>query len=339
MSGGGSCYLRTDETVDIFTGIQHTLLDATALLYLPITSEKITPEDTKLLRTADVVLYCAGFTEVEESEVWDRSWSLVENEGRIIKHVSALNPNTIVIITAGGGLETESWIHSVPAVLHSLYLGQSVGTAISEVIFGIINPSGKLPFTMAKQWADFASTKNYVQHPEKMNPLRAWGPPGINGIRKIWTVDYQEGLMVGYRHFDTNQVAPQFPFGFGLSYTQFTLAGLSLSTKEMTREESIIIKLHITNTGKRPGAEVVQLYLRDIESSLFRPIKELKAFNKIFLEPGDTKEIQFVITESHLQFFDPTSHRWVSESGFFEVLIGTSSRHISLKERFELKET
>ncbi|UYP44824.1 Beta-hexosaminidase [Candidatus Lokiarchaeum ossiferum] len=335
-SGGGSCYFRTDETINIFDGLKQYIGEEIQIVPLTLSKTKISLDDESILRDADAIIYCTGFTEVEESECWDRSWKLTDSENTTITNISQINQKMVVVITAGAGLETESWIHQVPAVLHSLYLGQNVGKAICQVLFGEVNPSGKLPFTMAKKWEDFESTKNYVKKPEKVNFLRIWGPQGKKGVRKIWTANYKEGLMVGYRHFDTNQVKPQFPFGFGLSYTSFEMSNLQLSKKQINPNESISVSLDIKNIGEVSGAETVQLYIQDMESTFFRPLKELKGFEKIFLAPDELKVIHFEITEDLLQFYDDKSRNWKSELGLFKLLIGNSSQNIILEDIFEL---
>lgn len=337
-SGGGSCYFRTDETINIYDGLKQ--YNGSDIQIIPLTQSKgkISVDDENILRDADAIIFCAGYTEVEESECWDRPWKLTDSENVIITKLSKINQKIVVVITAGAGLETESWIHHVPAVLHSLYLGQNVGKAICQVLFGEVNPSGKLPFTMAKKWEDFESTKNYVRKPEKVNLLRIWGPQGKKGVRKIWTADYKEGLMVGYRHFDTNQVTPQFPFGFGLSYTSFELSNLQLSQKRLNPKQSITVSLDVKNIGNVSGAETVQLYIHDVESTFFRPSKELKGFEKVFLAPNELKKINFEITEELLQFYDDKSGNWTSELGLFKLLIGNSSRNIILEELIELTE-
>lgn len=297
-----------------------------------IETDKIRPvlqaSDTEVIRDADIVLFSAGFTHVEESECYDRSWELPFNQGKLIRTVSSINRNTAVILTAGGGVETESWIHCVPALLHTFYLGENAGTAIGEVLFGEVNPSGKLPFSMAKKWDDFASTSHYVKNPSGISVIRILGPQGSSLLRKPWTVEYREKLMVGYRHFDTAGIEPQFPFGFGLSYTEFTYSDFILSSGIITGEDSIHVSVKVTNTGETAGSEIVQLYIKDNESCLIRPEKELKGFEKVYLEPGESRELIFTVEEEQLKYFDHRIGSWIVEPGEFILFIGSSSREI-----------
>ncbi|MBF9017864.1 MULTISPECIES: glycoside hydrolase family 3 protein [unclassified Oceanispirochaeta] len=334
--GGGSCCVKSYDKVNISDGIRSMVSDSVQINSIATEkkSYKLTDEDRMLISDADVVLVSAGFSNVEESECWDRSWELPFQQDRLIKEAAQLNSSTIVLLTAGGGVETESWIEDTAALLHTFYLGQNTGTAIAEVLFGDVNPSGKLPFTMAKKWNDFESTKYYVKKPEAISFLRVVGPQGSNAIRKPWTLKYSEKMMVGYRHFDTAGVEPQFPFGYGLSYTDFAISEAILSKDSIKKGEACEISFIVENKGKREGAEVVQLYIHDREASLIRPEKELKGFEKVFLEPGESKKIILPILPEYLEFYN--NGAWSSESGQFTILIGNSSRQIAASLELEL---
>lgn len=336
--GGGSSFIKTDAKIDIITGLALEAPEVT-LEEVPYRNHRLTAEEKDSIVKADVVILCAGFTTWEESECYDRSWELPEKQTLLIRKVAALNPNTVVVLSAGGGVETESWIYEVPAVLHSLYLGETVGTAVAKVLLGKAAPGGKLPFTMAKRWQDFASTEYYVSKPDSFDLKRVGGPQGGQGNpnkRAVWQMPYDEGLEIGYRHFDSARIEPQFPFGFGLSYTEFELSDAKL---RMSRSNDVVAKVSVTvtNTGDRAGSEVVQLYIHDVDSSVFRPDKELKGFKKVHLEPGKSEKVEFTIEEKHLQFFDVASNQWVAEEGQFDALVGTSSLDIAANLRFELK--
>jgi beta-glucosidase len=203
------------------------------------------------------------------------------------------------------------WIDKVPSVVNAWFGGEEMGNAIADVLFGDVNPSGKLPVTLLKEWKDSPAYGRY---------------PGENG-----SVGYDEGLYVGYRHFDKHNVEPQFPFGHGLSYTTFAYSDLRVSSGELA-----LVSLKLRNNGKREGAEVVQLYVRDVESSVDRPVKELKAFRRVSLEPGETQTVSFALDKSAFAFYDVKRRDWVAEPGTFEVLVGSSSRDIRLKAIFEL---
>jgi beta-glucosidase len=210
------------------------------------------------------------------------------------------------------------WIHDVPAVLYAWYGGQEAGHAVGDLLFGIAVPSGKLPVTFPARIEDSTAYGHY---------------PGEN-----LHVEYGEGIYVGYRGFDKRRVEPLFPFGFGLSYTTFEYGGLRVSKPTVKKGETAEVSLQVRNGGTRAGAEVVQLYLRDVESSLDRPEKELKGFRRVMLQPGQTETVAFTLDQSALSFFDPGKNDWVAEPGAFEVLIGGSSRDIRLRGTFGLVE-
>ncbi|MHA1718588.1 MAG: beta-glucosidase family protein [Promethearchaeota archaeon] len=326
--GGGSSYTITYGVRSIFESIKAIVGNMTELIYLPINKNKINASDAEVISSADYVILAVGLSNLEDSEFWDRSWKMPEKQNNLIQKVANLNPATIVIFNAGGGIKTESWIHMVSAVIHSFYLGQNAGDVIAEIIFGIINPSGKLPFTMAKKWDDFSSVKNYPKHTTKVSYKLMFPGTSPRQRWKSFPIEYEEGIMIGYRHFDTNNIEPQFPFGFGLSYTTFKYSNIRISSTKISKDESLEILVDVTNSGKRVGKEIVQLYIKDLECSLPRPKKELKGFEKILLRSGETKTIKFIINPSQLAFYDDEIHDWRVEPGTFEVLIGSSSRDI-----------
>ena len=267
-----------------------------------------------LAAKSDVAIVFAGLTHEWESEGFDRpDMELPGEQVKLIEQVAAANPNTIVVINAGSPLSM-NWLDKVAAVAWAWYPGQEGGNAIADVLFGDVNPSGKLPTTFPKRLQDNPAYINY---------------PGENG--KVY---YGEGLFVGYRYYDKKDIAPLFPFGFGLSYTTFAYRNLTLSATEFGAGDAIRIGADVQNTGKRAGKEIVQVYLRDVQSRLVRPEKELKAFAKVALEPGETKTVTFTLDDAALSYYDPAVKRWVAEAGEFEVLVGSSSRDIRLTGRF-----
>jgi beta-glucosidase len=208
------------------------------------------------------------------------------------------------------------WLDSIPAVLYAWYGGQEVGHAIGDLLFGVAAPSGKLPVTFPRRIEDSTAYGHY---------------PGAN-----LHVEYGEGIFVGYRGFDRAQTEPLFSFGHGLSYTTFEYSGLTVAPANVKADGKVEVRLQVRNTGTRPGAEVVQLYVHDVESSLPRPEKELKAFGRVMLQPGESRALTFTLDRSALQFFDPGKKDWIAEKGAFEVLVGASSRDIRLKGAFSL---
>jgi len=210
----------------------------------------------------------------------------------------------------------QGWIDQAKALLWCWYPGQNGAVAVAEALLGEINPSGKLPFTAAKRLEDRSCATCY--HDE-------------DGDKRVRMAD---GVFGGYRHFDRHGVAPRFAFGFGLSYTRFEYANLQLSSSEMRGDEPLGLTFELTNAGDRAGAEVVQLYIRDVESRLPRPEKELKGFVKVRLEPGETRTVEMEIPRRALEYYDPDTRAWVAEDGEFEALIAASAADIRLRAGF-----
>jgi beta-glucosidase len=208
------------------------------------------------------------------------------------------------------------WINKVPVVLQLWYDSQEQGNALADILFGDANPSGKLPTTFPIRLQDNPAYINY---------------PGENG-----KVRYGEGIFVGYRYYDKKEVSPLFPFGHGLSYTTFKYSNLRLSAKSMTPNDLLKVRVDVTNTGKVAGKEVVQLYVRDVDATVARPEKELKAFAKVELAPKQTKTVTFTLDREAFWYFDVRHNEWSTEPGEFEILLGSSSRDIRLTEGFTL---
>jgi beta-glucosidase len=270
-----------------------------------------------LAAKSDVAIVFAGLTDEWESEGFDRpDMELPGDQARLIEQVAAANPNTIVVLNVGSPLRM-NWLDDVAAVVQAWYLGQETGNAIADVLFGDVNPSGKLPTTFPRRLPDNPTYLNY---------------PGENG-----QVLYGEGLFIGYRYYDKKDIAPLFPFGYGLSYTTFAYRNLELSKPKYAAGDAIRFSVDVENTGSRAGKEIVQVYLRDVHPRLMRPEKELKAFAKVALDPGETKTITFTLGEEALSYYDPASKRWVAEAGKFQVLVGSSSCDIRLVESFDFK--
>lgn len=283
-----------------------------------------------LMKKADAVVLCVGFSYCTEGEFHDRPWRLSAKDRKLILKAAANQARTIVVLNTGGAVETEEWSGKVPAIVDAFFPGDPSGNIIADVLMGKINPSGKLPFTFGKKWNDYSSVSNYVDKPEKFGLLRITGPAGNRTLRRLKKpFVYEEGVFVGYRHFDTAGIEPAFAFGHGLSYTNFEIFGLKLSGGKMKKDGSLEVSVTVKNTGNVDGSEVVQLYISDSESSLPRPAKELKAFEKVFLKAGESGTVKMNITEESLRFYNPSKQGWCVEPGEFTVSVGNSSRNIS----------
>jgi beta-glucosidase len=266
---------------------------------------------------ADVAIIIAGTNREVETEGHDRrDIFLPFGQDELIKAVSRANKNTIVVIIAGAPCDLNSTTSSAPALLYAWYNGSEAGNALADILLGTINPSGKLPFTLPVKLEDIGA-----------HALNAY--PG-----KDLTVDYKESILVGYRWLDTKNIAPLFPFGHGLSYTSFEYSGLRVLQQD---PEKLHVELTLKNTGKMKGKEVVQCYIRDEKCSVLRPYKELKAFQKIELSPGQSTTVSFNITKTALSFFNENSGKWTFEPGNFTIMTGSSSRDIRLTSSINIE--
>ncbi len=282
----------------------------------------VNEEAKKLAAQADVVVVAAGFDPETESEGADRTFSLPPAQDELIEAMAAANKNTIVVITSGGNVEMIGWLDRVPALIETWYPGQEGGTALAEVLFGDVNPSGRLPVTFERRWEDNPVSKSY------------YPAAGTN------KVEYTEGVFVGYRGYEKNGAKPQFPFGYGLSYTNFSYGNLSVQqgiTKgggpEIWWAE---VSFDVTNNGQRAGAEVAQVYVSDTQSKVPRPAKELQGFAKIELKSGERKRVKVMLNQRSLSYYDVNAKQWRAEPGDFDVLVGSSSAKIELRGKISL---
>ncbi len=270
-------------------------------------------------RQADVAIIVAGFNHSRflDDEGWDRTnLCLPYGQNELIWRVVKANPRTIVVLVSGPAVELGPWLAQVSAVLQAHYSGMEGGHALARILFGDVNPSGKLTVTYPKRLMD--------------SPAHALDTyPGTNG-----TLFYKEGLLVGYRWFDTKNIEPLFPFGFGLSYTTFEYSNLKLVPGQGTNGPVVTAEFDITNTGSRAGAEVAQLYIHQENPSLPRPLKELKGFKKVFLKPGEKQTVSIPLDVRAFAFYDPAKAGWVAEAGGYKIQIGSSCRDIRLQDTF-----
>ncbi|MBO7495919.1 MAG: glycoside hydrolase family 3 C-terminal domain-containing protein [Salinivirgaceae bacterium] len=288
-------------------------------------AQELTDEAVRMAKDVDFVIFVGGMNKSngQDCEGTDRkSLELPYNQNNVVSEIVKVNPNLIFVNITGSPV-TMPWLDKVPAVVQTWFIGSEAGNAIADVLSGDVNPSGKLPLTYPAKLEDVGahSVGEYVG----------------NFSRTVVNVEYKEDILVGYRWFDTKKIKPLFPFGYGLSYTTFSYGKPSLSQTSMTADGSVTVKVDVTNTGKRAGAEVVQLYIADLKSSLPRPAKELKGFKKVQLNPGETKTVEFTIDRSALEFYNDATKQWTAEPGAFEAIIGASATDIKGKVKFELK--
>jgi len=242
--------------------------------------------------------------------------ALPGDQDALIQAVAAANKKTVVILNNGTPVTMTAWLKRVPGLVETWFPGQEGGHALAAVLFGDVNPSGKLPDTLAARREDYPDFGHF---------------PGTKGH-----VDYVEGIYVGYRHFDKAKITPLFPFGYGLSYTTFRYDALTLDRASLAPDGTVTASLNVTNTGRRAGAEVVEMYVHDPSPKIDKPVRELKAFAKVELAPGETKTVQFQIKPRALAYCDVPGKQWKADAGGYDVQVGASSRDIRQQAQVRL---
>ncbi len=277
--------------------------------------QTVAPEVLKLASMADAVVVAAGYDYETESEGSDRTFRLPPGQDDLIRQVAAANKNTVVVLTGGGGADMTAWLDGTPAVIQAWYPGQEGGTALAEILFGDVNPSGRLPVTFERKWED--------------NPAHASYYPASADTNRV---EYKEGVFVGYRGYEKNNTTPLFPFGHGLSYTTFKYSNLSVKGGSSRYE----VSFDVQNTGSREGAEVAQVYVGDTHSKVPRPAKELKGFAKVRLRPGETRKVTVPLDARSFSYYDAAAKQWHAEPGDYDILVGRSSAQIELRGKLTL---
>ncbi|WP_297328837.1 glycoside hydrolase family 3 C-terminal domain-containing protein [uncultured Bacteroides sp.] len=346
--GGGSSSLKVQRELSPFDGIKQRVGDQAEVVYARgyvgdasgeyngvvtgqnlkdnRTPEELIAEAVKVAQDADYVIFIGGLNKSngQDCEDSDREGlGLSYGQDAVISALAKANKNLIVVNISGNAIAMP-WVNEVPAIIQDWYLGSEAGHSLAAILMGDVNPSGKLPFTF----------------PVKLEDCPAHSLGEYTGKRSNDVIDikYNEGIFVGYRWTDKQKkVKPLFPFGHGLSYTSFEYGKPTATSKTMSADGNLTIKISVKNTGNREGQEVVQLYISDIKSSLPRPIKELKGFQKIKLAPGEEKTVTFTIDKEALSFFDDTQHAWIAEPGKFEAIIAASAADIKGVVPFDLK--
>jgi beta-glucosidase len=276
-------------------------------------------EAVELAKNSDAAVIFAGLHNRFESERFDRRRLELPNQDLLIKAVAEVNPNTIVVLNTGTPVLMNPWLDKVAAVVQTWYPGQEGGNAIADILVGNTNPSGKLPLSFIKSRDDSPAFKDY-----KDKSLKS---------------PYPEGIFVGYRYLERHGIEALFPFGHGLSYTRFEYSNLTVKPPEITGEEeefSVTVSVDVHNTGRRKGADVVQVYVKDVECSVERPVKELKGFAKANLEPGEKKTVTIKLNRDAFAFYDAVRRQWIVEPGEFEIMVGGSSKDIRIKNHLKI---
>ena len=295
-------------------------------LYETRSKEELTAEAVEKASQADVVIFVGGLnkSDYQDCEGHDRkSYDLPYAQNEVIEAILKVNPRLVYVNISGNGAVLP-WIQKVPAVVQAWFIGSEAGEAIASVLAGDVNPSGKLPFT----W--YASLDQCGAHATKSYP-GTWRED-----YKIIDEEYKEGIYVGYRWTDSRKIKPLFAFGHGLSYTTFQVGKATAATQELTPTTQLTITVPVTNTGNRAGSETVQLYISAKGSKIYRPVKELKAFRKVYLQPGETRNVELTIGADALSYYDEATSAWRTDAGKYEALIGTASNQLPAKYAFTL---
>ena len=346
--GGGSSSLKVQREILPLDGIRERFKDAEVdfargyvgdtvqsyngvtvgrSLYEVRSAAELTAEAVEKARQADVVIFFGGLnkSDHQDCEGHDRKdFALPYGQNQLVEALVKANPR-LVFVNISGNAVAMPWMAKVPAIVQGWFIGSEAGEALASVLSGDVNPSGKLPFTWHQQLDDCGA-----------HALNTY-PGTWRDDYKVIDEEYKEGIYVGYRWTDKQKIKPLFSFGHGLSYTTFRLGKATADKKQLTGDEKITFTVNVTNTGAKAGAETVQLYISDKEASVDRPVKELKAFDKVFLQPGESRDVTLSIGRDALSFYDEATHAWVAEAGTFDALIGTASDQLSSKVTFELK--
>ncbi|MGD1046441.1 MAG: glycoside hydrolase family 3 C-terminal domain-containing protein [Bacteroidota bacterium] len=282
------------------------------------------------IKSADVVLCNVG---TEDSEGWDRAFALPKDQEKRVLNCVNNNPNTIVIVTSGSGIRMTDWNDKAKAILYAWYGGQIGNKALAEILSGKVNPSGKLPITIEKEFKD---SPGYGYMPAGEILYNDWNGKQENA-HPVYDVNYKEGVFVGYRWYESKKIEPLYPFGYGLSFTVFDYSNLTVSKETINENDTLKVGLTVKNSGSKKGMEIIQVYVEDVESSVPRPVKELKAFKKVELNNGETVLIQFELNKQVFAFWNPKTQDWYIEKGKFVIHVGAASNDIRLSKEIMIR--
>lgn len=319
--GGGSSYVTPAYAISVLEGVKDVAGPAVRVDYIPFKPVNAKSPavhldfkaESALAAKDDAAVVCAGFNRTTESEGFDRTFGLPPGQDHLIEAVARANKKTVVILNSGGALDMTKWIGRVPAVIEAWYPGSDGGTALAQILFGDVDPSGKLPATFERRWGDSEADRNY---------------PGADG-----KVFYKEGIFVGYRYFDRSKVKPLFPFGYGLSYTRFAYSDLRVTNE--ASDTQVVFRLR--NTGRREGAEIAEVYVQELHPKVPRPVKELKGFARVDLQPGEAKDVSVTLPRSAFAYYDDSAHGWRIQPDVYRILVASSSANVRLSAKLSLQ--
>lgn len=320
--GGGSSHINSHKVTSALDAVEGTARVTYAQGFddkEDRTDDKLLAEAVEAAKKAKAAVIFAGLPDAFESEGFDRAhMRMPDCQNELISKVAAVQPNTVVVLHNGSPVEM-SWVNEVKGIVEAYLGGQAVGGAVCDILFGRVNPSAKLPESFPVKLEDNPSYLSYIGEGDM--------------------VEYREGIFVGYRYYDKKKTEVLFPFGHGLSYTTFEYSNLRTDKDSMKDTDRVEVSVDIKNTGERPGREVVQLYVADKESTVIRPVKELKGFEKVELAPGETKTVTFILDKRAFAYYSVRIHDWYVETGAFDIMIGASSADIRLKKEIQVEST
>ena len=324
--GGGSSHINPTKIDNAHNEMVKIAGNSVKIKYAqgyPLDSDEIAEilinEAKEAAKNTDIAVVFVGLPERYESEGYDRNhMDIPENHKNLIEAVAEVQKNIVVVLSNGAPIEMP-WVGKVKGIVETYLGGQAVGGAIADILFGITNPCGKLAETFPKKLSHNPSYINFPGEEDK--------------------VEYKEGLFVGYRYYDAKGIEPLFPFGYGLSYTNFEYTDISVDKNEIKDTDIVTVKVRVKNIGSIAGKEIIQLYIRDIVSSVIRPLKELKEFEKVELQPGEEKKVTFTLDKRSFAYYNVDIKDWHVESGDFEILIGKSSKEIVLRKTINVQST
>ena len=282
----------------------------------------LTSDQRKEIKSADAVITCVGYGPRLEHEDFDRKYHLPAAQGRYIAQIAELNPHQVVVVNAGGDIAMRRWIHKVAGLVYAWYPGENGNTAVADIIFGKIDPSGRLTDTFARNWRTQPAYGHYPGH-------------DIYGLHP--EVHFAEGIYVGYRWYDKKHIAPRYPFGYGLSYTTFSIGDLQIMASGSGQARTVTVTAKVTNTGRRSGAEVVQLYIRPQEDRADRCVQTLKGFSRVNLKPGQSGTVKMKLNWRDFAYFDTRTNQWEVPAGRYQIAVGSNSRDIAATAMVSVK--
>lgn len=318
--GGGSAYVEGYNNITLAEALKNEFADQIEMAEV---------SDEKKISAADIVILSTG---TFDSEGYDRPFDLPKDELQTTLRVVNLSKKTVVIVNSGAGINMSPWADKASAIIYTWYPGQTGNTALAEILSGKVNPSGKLPITIEKQFQD---SPGYGYIPEGEELYHGWAKDIFT--HQEYDIKYNEGIFVGYRWYEHKGIKPLFAFGHGLSYSKYEYSDLKITPKTFTGNDQIKVSFTLKNAGMVDGAEIAQVYIQDIESSYPRPLKELKGFDKIFLKAGEKKEVNINLDRTSFSYWNPDQKQWYAEPGKFKILVGSASDNILLEQNIILK--